>query len=77
MLASLTSEMTQSQRKLFCLDYDREAETCLDFQTGESDAYGIWHDQHLGPGRPTAPATVAAAAVSVVAVGGAVYVCSE
>lgn len=141
MLASLTPDMTGAQRKLFCLNYDKNAKAYLGFQMGEANAYGVCktptkafcarvndtkaaalaitgfttgtiggtvgattatgttvvaHSSGaailtgsggyvagtLGTigttviGILTAPATIAAAAVSVVAVGGAVYVCS-
>ncbi|MCV2447514.1 hypothetical protein [Paracoccus sp. DMF] len=142
MLASLTTDMTQSQRELFCLDYDKETETYLGFQLGKGNAYSICKKpsksfcEHVDNTKSaamaitgfttgavggtfgattatgttvvahssgaailtgsggyvagtlgtigtsalavlTAPATVAAAAVSVIAVGGAVYVCSD
>ncbi|MCT4333801.1 hypothetical protein MU516_13105 [Paracoccus sp. YLB-12] len=142
MLASLTPDMTPSQRDLFCLDYEKDAKTYQGFQMGEANAYGVCvqptkafcsrvndaktaavaitgfatgavggtvgataatgttvvaHSSGaailtgsggyiagtLGTigttaiGILTAPVTVTAAAVSVVAVGGAVYVCSE
>lgn len=41
MLASLTPDMTRSQRGMFCLDYDKGTKTYTGFQMGEANAYGI------------------------------------
>lgn len=41
MLASLTPGMTNTQRDMFCLDYDETRQSYKGFKLGKADAYGV------------------------------------